>query len=1408
MSAGINHRKHLLVPINVEALVIGEEHAERKDLRWSHLSPDFSRLYQGDILGGRLSPSLKSKQDNPHKSGVHLHWALPDALTHGYQSRPKGSEEANTPKFPYVPNRWMVQRLVEGKGNKIQVRAWIIESDYLFDEDGVNDDENKEQGITLPKLDSQRLYAYAGKRFDYGEWQEGDDPDYKFKFTAVGYGDPAFAAYYPACKSMLGFHDDLNDLEEVPEQAQLSYLVTGWYSDPQHDPLYVGEDNAPSTAEWLVRLEALKWRVEWSQYPLSKADANNRCLTISSYGDLTDAFSSGNEFQILRDSVEVGRLKITASRYAEPDFILEYEPSEAGDLLSFDPQSEFVIQTDLACPDRTLCHGFVCSIDREKGKQPNIPSLSPQNCQVAVGATSAEALAALLSEGREDTDSERLLTALQGGILGKEPDLKDVEALLHQGRFASIDGGHQISIRKDAPEDLTLDAQHEAASSTELLRSTANQEVGLSAEVQRRLDELNQAVQQQGQDECRFRDLRWELFSAWYKRVDQAIEEGKMLEVSNQQFDPVSASRIESLKAAIQREGDSLKKRGSDLNVGLDALTKVIRERLGVASGASIIAPWRTVETPLPPFWQAKEPVVMVSAEAARLSKRHGHDGSDSDKDELTCRISGQETIAIRVNILDRTFLVEGVDTFTFDRIGPMGGAVPMGITDALVWESLFLHPNQLDRIVEQAYVSAELSTQPGGQALIEDITTLQTLKEDGARSVAMLPSPIARCRWEKNPWLPLFMKWSLSWHSSFDELSSALSGWSLSDEVATDYRFSEEKPGSETALYKGYTMLTPHALDRFRETLTEYNEDHPDRELERMLPKLDDLNIVSQVLGGLGEAFRQRDAVLQIPPIRIPPETDNIFDPITALIGDATDTSPNTKQPFYPIRAGHAKLIKLEIVDAFGQTVAVPRECLEHPVRASGMRTKSTPAFIELPPRVVQPMRLRFDWAPADNLPGAPLSSPICGWVAPNYLDKSLLFFDGNGNALGALQKILRHSAAGGTGATPDPDLKAYFWVSPPGKELQPEAIHNPELRGFVQFLREMDADTGEAFWKFLDRSLCKMDSGVPVEDPLTSILVGRPLALTRLDLGLELSGLPAYDQSKDKIGQEETGGFERLKFPLWFGEANNDNDGLVGYFHHNAQSPTQLGPFYPAALPGQTDTNSKLAKPSSIEVDCTDPLSLVILMEPLARIHARTGLLPRTYGELPHRWRFAAKSVKTAFFQTAPIISPGGDLRLPKPSDDFGKWSWASRPRVRVWDKEDTLEPLGDRAGFPPTRQELREGWLKLRLNSVSIAKFSVVEARPERTTKGDITQWYMKVAAPATVTFQWLLKGGSSLTLSSLHGEEKKLEYEWKSLPFPEEFKLTVSTDTTFSLCLADDDNNRDECFLSTVFDSGDS
>ena len=132
--------------------------------------------------------------------------------------------------FPAVPNRWLITRHVADAPSAVEPEQWIVESDYLHPVDA----DERTGAITFPAMgalpEHAPPYRYLGRRTPFKEWEETrqtaphrylDDP-----LTALGYGDPSFAAFYPNCHSVFGAYDDYSgDIQAV------RYTVVGWYSD-------------------------------------------------------------------------------------------------------------------------------------------------------------------------------------------------------------------------------------------------------------------------------------------------------------------------------------------------------------------------------------------------------------------------------------------------------------------------------------------------------------------------------------------------------------------------------------------------------------------------------------------------------------------------------------------------------------------------------------------------------------------------------------------------------------------------------------------------------------------------------------------------------------------------------------------------------------------------------------------------------------------------------------------------------------------------------------------------------------------------------------------------------------------------------------------------------------------------
>ena len=225
---------YLLVPTNVQAFLVGKPGETVYDLApVPQTEDDLAKWY----VRGRYSFSFQNEKLPALKPGIHLHWALPAAIMH---SRHQGTGE---PEQHCIPNRWLVLRMWHAAGNSnISSKAWVVESDYITDK-------AESGGTPFLLFNSSLELKYVGRTVPLEGWKE-TNKKYRFELKSFGWGDPSFAAYYPSCKGMLGFHDKLEDLKQGD---LLAYLVLGWYSDPVRDPLHPAAGR-PSGPELLASL--------------------------------------------------------------------------------------------------------------------------------------------------------------------------------------------------------------------------------------------------------------------------------------------------------------------------------------------------------------------------------------------------------------------------------------------------------------------------------------------------------------------------------------------------------------------------------------------------------------------------------------------------------------------------------------------------------------------------------------------------------------------------------------------------------------------------------------------------------------------------------------------------------------------------------------------------------------------------------------------------------------------------------------------------------------------------------------------------------------------------------------------------------------------------------------------------
>jgi hypothetical protein len=451
--------------------------------------------------------------------------------------------------------------------------------------------------------------------------------------------------------------------------------------------------------------------------------------------------------------------------------------------------------------------------------------------------------------------------------------------------------------------------------------------------------------------------------------------------------------------------------------------------------------------------------------------------------------------------------------------------------------------------------------------------------------------------------------------------------------------------------------------------------------------------------------------------------------------------------------------------------------------------------------------MRLEFSPAAAGNpLEIAPASSPVCGWVLPNYLNQNLTLFAANGRPLCAFQKPF--------GVRPGERSKYFYRVDIPGAAGRTE-VPNAHLHGFAGFIDSLNVDQGEAFGRLVDSAIRSTRRRLPSEDAPSSVLVGRPLVLVRTMLNLKVFGLPALNQTKSwklaggkevilamlrkgfdrrSLGEMsallETGHAERVAWPVRLGDARSTNDGLIGFFAGEPGS----GPLYTSwGFEIGEIGKGKLESSQMLQVDSLRPVEVTLLMDPQARVHATMGALPRTFFELPAVEAAGAKAVREVFFQTAPILGSADTPQIPRPSDEFGVWSWAHRPKVMEWKEDPSFVSATDRAGFAIPYATITEGWLKLKMDPVRIESLWVKNP---------------PVKANRNFTLAWKVRGAKRLRLFRIdvNGEREKTPlYETDRMSMVEKSDLNVQTKTVFELEASDGAGYEDAMKIEVVSES---
>tara|TARA_R110000796_G_scaffold252584_1_gene388171 strand:- start:40294 stop:47295 length:7002 start_codon:yes stop_codon:yes gene_type:complete len=272
--------------------------------------------------------------------------------------------------------------------------------------------------------------------------------------------------------------------------------------------------------------------------------------------------------------------------------------------------------------------------------------------------------------------------------------------------------------------------------------------------------------------------------------------------------------------------------------------------------------------------------------------------------------------------------------------------------------------------------------------------------------------------------------------------------------------------------------------------------------------------------------------------------------------IGEATASGSSAAAYYHPIRGGFFEFNELRIVDRFGQAVDLlfangnystgmsdaaktfrPIKSRALTLGPDDMMPNPHHRLSKLTPSMVTPARLDFGFVDGSGGANDKIDidlladpRPVCGWILPNHLDGGISVYDSEGILLGELLLSIIPDQSAEIIWYPPPPKTAPVQGSKPWKklsELSATDIPNQYLLNMLQGLDDANqVDSAQAFQNFLqaiDETLWAVDDASTQSDQHLALLLGRPLALVRGKLRLNLYGHANYNQNPSDFTEND---------------------------------------------------------------------------------------------------------------------------------------------------------------------------------------------------------------------------------------------------------------------------------------------
>ena len=1257
---GLPRDKRILVPVDVQAYVVPTAGAE----------PTVA------IAGGAHDPTPFTA-GTARASGVHLHWAMPDALMRG--TRVEGAARIT---MPALPDRWVVVRtLLPVGGRLVHTRGWVIDA---------------------VKGSVTALTDYSGTTADGA----GDVPSYS-PLDGTSGGTLLWSATYEGARNRFALHDDLADvpkLETVAPQGfhagRACYTVAGWWSAEANDPLA----SARSRPELQARVTGFGWHIS-PEAPDDADTPDDPRLTKLRVGSGLSSPATSTPVH------HYDKYSEHSSTYSEMAPLVASPVAEA---------SAHYIGVG-ATRYHSLLHGSVLGVPIT-GELTAADDRPPSGAiTTAIGLDLDDVTAALAAPGfgasaSQRQSAERLMAAFTSGMLARiaSPDgVRDIEEREHADGFWSFAGAPLAKATDDrlrAEDSLPFNPTTVGRKGRGALASSPKSGKGAKPEKGATVEEQ---LETELAWEDKYSDKHVRVGSGSSKRSKRSRtaasaaalpanlgQSRTVAKPAPRMFRPAPpVVAVRGVKPNARHHGDGL---FDPLGLRCRWPGECRPGFQGVLDPAQILPTLGSGAIPTE--------VLSVVREAVTLDPYSGQWLARAGQPETQWKGREGRIAAEHIRLYGAAM--------TYDGSGATGllNAVKRTRASGSSWSEV--SGSSVD-------AATQLSVELASYSYVEGAT----------------PSPVALTTWRQPwvplyvEWKvrvrgrDTLDGWSLD---GLDLVAADAPAAAAADTV--DRAFTGRSPIS-TGIAKslGAAMTTWLAAENARDAATPSQSQLSEAD-EVSFGKFRDLiaplDLVSTSLDGIREQLLGIDylagaIVRQIPaddPTASPRPVAS--DLPTALFGGVIEVLELRAVDAFgrtlPIPVDSMRTtVTLEVAGS-PATIAVPPR-LQHGAR--WLFRLIDPGH----PLTADPVEAAEAYV--DQMAGDGGVTPIAGFVLPDHMDESLEFFDRTGTPMGelihdAVSDAVTWEPAPGRAVPPD----AGPMTGIPG-EFGPHAQHAGLLADGLIRADIQNRHSGEpatrsalsALLRAIDTTLWSIDTFQAIGSPTIAGLVGRPVALVRASLRLD-----APDDVDEVLVTHPDGidgrraVFEALaamRFPIRIGDLGRSDDAVLGFFVDDDYTRFHVVDKVVASHALDSGRHrGHLGLLGDVEVPATDEIAhtyieaedtllvrpgqvvrLTILMLPAGKVHLTTGIVPRKALALADEWVTPGLRRLVPSLRVGPVLVDPAEIHLPKVASLGEDQNFIRRTGPLTW-KEDPIIAATSAALLPKIPHEVQEGWIRV--------------------------------------------------------------------------------------------------------------